>query len=193
MINWSAEPDLARLHRAHQLLKTDAVTALIELSSLAEKGSIMAMIYLGNAYKLGQGTRIDQSQSERWYRRAADAGSMPAYYELGRVYLERKQYEEAKQAFTVAADRGYIPAVHFLGRMFFYGQGVTRDVRKASELLERASAGGSIYARRILGQILLQSRPGLPEKLRGMWLLSSGAVMLTAVLVTQGLASDRLR
>jgi hypothetical protein len=175
------------------MLQSDSANALIELKALAESGSIMSMVYLGDAYKLGKGTKIDLSRAEEWYRRAADKGSLLGSYSLGRLYFRLKRYVEAKNAFSVAAARDYIPAVHFLGRMYASGKGVEKDSVKAEQLLERASKNGSVLAKGVLAYLLTHGHLSPLRFLRGMWLYLGMWVDLFIVVCTEGRTSDRLR
>lgn len=190
---FSREPDLPRLYRAHALLEKDSASAIAELEALAALGSTMSMIYLGDTYKSGDGTKVDLTKSEFWYRRAAEAGSFLGCFLLGRLYLKLDRYADAKQAFTIAADQGYIPAVHYLGRIYYYGRGVPRDLSLAREYLERASRGGSVFAKRKLATLLLENGQTIGQRFRGIFLLCGSFIDFFVAICTGGLTSERLR
>ena len=192
-IDWSKEPDLARVHRAHRLLKTEPARGLIEVWALANNGSVMSMIYMAEACSLGNGTKIDLPEAEKWYRRAANTGSLLAYYSLGRLYFKLQRYDEAREAFSAAAAKDYTPAVHFLGRMYASGKGGEKDLVKAQQLLEHASKNGSVLAKGVLAYLFTHGHLGPRKWLRGMWLYLGVWVDLFVVVATEGRTSDRLR
>ena len=87
--HWSAERDYSALKRAHQLYERHPVEGLVHLKELANAGSPMSMVYIAHAFQEGNGTDKDLAEAERWYRRAAEAGSVCALHALGRLYLTR--------------------------------------------------------------------------------------------------------
>ena len=95
-IDFAKEPDQGRLYRAYKMLEKDPQKAILELKALVKVHSIMSMIYLGDAYKFGTGVEANLNEAEEWYRLAANAGSLPAHYLLGRLYLNMERYAEAK-------------------------------------------------------------------------------------------------
>jgi TPR repeat protein len=94
---WDSEPDLEQLHKAYGLLSTDPEQALVKLRILADRGSLMSMVYIANAYRNGIGVKVDIPQSEYWYTLAANGGSALASYELGRMFLDRNAYSKAEE------------------------------------------------------------------------------------------------
>jgi len=53
---------------------------------LAEQGDRNAMLYLGFAYRTGQGVQRNDEQAFHWYRKAARAGLPEAQIELSLMY-----------------------------------------------------------------------------------------------------------
>lgn len=191
--HYSLEPNLTALKRAMDVFDSDPAQALPQLTYLAERGSPISMLYIGHAYRDGTGVAKDAVQTEEWYRRAADKGSILGLYHLGRLYIEQRRYEEAKQAFRFAAAAGYTPAVHHLGRMYFFGLGVEKDIRKATTLLGDASASGNVIATRLLGHVLIRTHLSVAELLRGILLTGRAFVDFFVVLCFEGPNSDRFR
>ena len=72
----------------------------------------MSMVYVANAYQKGIGTAADQHQGKQWYRRASEAGSALASYELGRNFLDDHDYAKAQEMLLVGVARGYAPSMH---------------------------------------------------------------------------------
>ena len=114
----------------------------------------MSMVYWGLAHKKGTRTKKDFVSAEEWYRRAAEAGSVPAHYALGGLYLDTKRYKEARDALRYSAERNHAPSLSSLGRMYALAVGSRRDICKAPELLERSSALANRHAKGLLGIVL---------------------------------------
>jgi TPR repeat protein len=187
------EPDQARFERAYKNLRADPKSAGGELRALAELNSVKSMNALGQAYHLGIGVQPDFVEAERWFQKAASLESYRAQYFLGRLYLGKKEYQEAKTAFEEAANRGYAPAIHHLGRMYYFGQGVDRDLGYSQQLMERAAEAGSITAKSELAIALMQGSFGRRQVFRGLLLWLSGLVEAFQVALETGLGSDRFQ
>src|SRR5262245_1150397 len=123
---WDNEPDLTQLRHAYALLAVDPHEALTELHNLADRGSVMSMVYIAHAIRNGIGTRMDLPQAEAWYRRAADRGSLLALYEVGRIYLEMENYPKAVETFSKGVTKNHAPSMHMLGLMYLEGNGVAK-------------------------------------------------------------------
>src|SRR5438445_575947 len=130
---WDSEPDLEALHRFHGMLSTDPVAALAGLKELADRGSTMSMVYIAEAYRNGTGTGVDLLQSNEWFRRATDAGSMLASYELARNYRTAKDHEKAIEMLSLGAENRYPPSMHMLGACYATGSRVPKNLNKARE------------------------------------------------------------
>jgi tetratricopeptide (TPR) repeat protein len=67
---------------------------------------------------------------------------------MGRKHDEEGDYRKALEYFTKAAELGDVAANAFLGgRMYFFGEGVEKDMKKAVYHLEQAAIGGHPGAR----------------------------------------------
>jgi len=189
---WHAEPDLEELGAAYALLRVSPANAVSRLHALAERGSVMSMIYLGDAYASGKGAIRDLDKAQKWYQQATDYGSVRAAYILGRLYLTLKRYDEARKAFKLAAARDFAPAAHILGRMYWAGTGGEKRIDKAIEHLEHAADLGSVPARGLLGRILVETHAERGQMMRGLGLLLRACADLVIVRLVEGARSDRL-
>jgi TPR repeat protein len=187
------EPDRDKLIHAYSLLEEHPDLAVREWKSLADAGSVSAMLHLGQSYKKGRGVNADPIEAERWYRLAATHGLTSAYYFLGRFLLDQKRYEDACDAFIHAARKHYPPALHYLGRMYFFGTGMPKDLKRSEAYLEEASARGNLFAKRLLARLLLENVSNPIRPLRGIWLLISLPLRLIYVLLTEGTKSSKFR
>jgi uncharacterized protein len=191
--HYAREPNMPALKRALEIYDSEPADAVPKLRYLAESGSPMGMIFFGHAYRAGTGVAKDLTEAEKWYRRAADRGSVLGLYELGKLYLEQTRYAEAKDAFRFASAAGYSPATYYLGRMYWFGFGVEKDVGRAKTLWEDAAANGHVFAARHLASLLIQTHVSTAELVRGIFLIASSFVSLIAALCSEGLGSDRIR
>lgn len=192
-IDWSHEPDPHDLARAIKILKRDPSTAIAKFESMAQRGSPTSMLYIGYLYRAGIGRAVDLKEAERWYGKAADLGSIRAYYSLGTLYLNLKRPQEAKDVLAIAAAKDYGPALNRLGRMYVVGTGVEKNLERARQYLERASAAGNVFGRAGLSLLLLRHRFGMMSKLRGLFLYFTTYFVLVRTICTEGFSSDRLR
>lgn len=190
--DWAKEPDGDELRRAYDLLATAPADALVALKGLAKRGSVMSMLYIAEACRKGMGTNVDLVQAQDWYRRAANCGSIPASYELGRILFELKNYAKSKEAFDVGEAHDYAPSINMLGMMYLRGLSVEKNISRARELLERASGLGHVFAKRNLAGLLMRGAYGPLGFLRGVGLFLV-AVKDTLTIVLNDPLSDRLR
>jgi TPR repeat protein len=189
--DWSIEPNLPKLHTAYHLLKSDPEAALRQLKWLADVGSVASMIYVGLFYKRDANPK-NPEEAEKWYRRAADAGSFFAYHCLGRLYLEQKRFGEARDAFSCAVGGDYVPSIFYLARMFVLGLGVEKDITTGVALLEKARLRKSVYAGMMLGRIMLREKREFTHKIRGFYLIIVGWIRITAIAFLYGISSSKL-
>jgi hypothetical protein len=192
-VDWAAEPDHKELAALGQLLTVDAASALPRLMALAERGSTMSMIYIGDSYRCGRGTNVDLEKAENWYRQAADEGSVLGHYDLASLYLTTQRIHQAKGSFEFGARRGYPPALNQLGRMFLSGVGAEKNLEKARAYLERASAAGHIPGKAGLARLLMKRDGSFQTRLRGVLLMVNAQISLWIILSKEGFSSDRLR
>lgn len=76
--------------------------------------------------------------------------------------LGREDYDEAACLLAPLAQRGISEAQRNLGTLFQLGLGVTRNLKKAIELLEQAAANGDGVAAHNLGTLYLSGEPDIP-------------------------------
>lgn len=191
--HFDAEPDLSHLREARLRLDREPERALQELKWLASRGSVMSMIYIGEAYARGRGLKADLEEAIRWYKRAAEKGSALAFHLLGRAHFKQKRVEEALACFHQAAAQDYPPSIYFLGRMNCWGIGMTRNIEEGTRLFERATALGNLPAKGALAKMLLVYHDGIFNRLRGVWLRISVTAQFVFVWATEGLRSEKLR
>jgi localization factor PodJL len=88
------------------------------------------------------------------------------------------------KAFESGALAGYMPSTRQLGGLYLRGTGVERDLNKAREFFERASASGNVFAKRDLAYLLIRGHFGFLQILRGAGLFFTAIKDLTVVILT---------
>ncbi len=87
----------------------------------------------------------------------ANKGDSRAQYLIGCFYYYGREVETnhsiASNWFKKSAEQNLVDAQTILGYQYMYGDGITKDIDKAIELLETAQAQGSAYACFLLGKI----------------------------------------
>jgi TPR repeat protein len=106
----------------------------------------LAFRLLGDAYACGLGVDQDPKRAVREYTRAAEAGDISSYLQLGRLYLSgcaAQNDKEAAKALRRAADDGQPDAQIMLSQLLLQGRGVTASAHESyywARLAERRLA-----------------------------------------------------
>lgn len=108
--------------QAYQFYKTAAL-----------KGVPVAFVNVAGCYFFGEGTAIDIVKAKEWFHKGADYGYMEAQSNLGYIYLDEKDYENALYWYTKAAENGSAYAYEILGYLYENGLGVEKNETKANE------------------------------------------------------------
>jgi TPR repeat protein len=124
----------------------------------AERGYDLSQTYIGDMYRLGQGTERDEKKAIEWYRKAANQGQRSAQMQLGDMYRKgqgvSKDEREAFKWYRVAAEQHlYEYAQIKLGDMYRLGQGVEKDEKEAIHWYTLAAEQGNAEAQTQLGHI----------------------------------------
>ena len=100
-------------------------------------------------------------------RRAAEAGSPAAAFEIGTRFAEGKgvarDLSQAALWYQRAADAGLAPAEYRLGSLYERGQGVAKDEARAVALYQRAAKQGNIGAMHNLAVLVSEGAAGAPD------------------------------
>jgi TPR repeat protein len=189
------EPSLDRLYNAHRLLISDRAAGLVALEALAREGSTMSMLHIAEAYRPlanvpGSG---DVAEVEKWYARAAEAGSAPGCYLFAHFLARRNRYVEACVVLEKPAAADFAPAIFFLGQLYFVGMGVKKNPEHAAQLMERAMNMGNIPAKFMLARYLIHVRPDMNTLWRGIGLMAGATVNRVKIVLSEGSHSEKLR
>ena len=121
-------------------------------------------------YNKGQGVPQDYAEAVRWYRRAAEQGTMPAaQFNLGVMYARNGQGvplrtdAEAVRWYPPGSRAGKRPPAQFnLGVMYYKGLGVPQDDAEAMRWFRRAAEQGHADAQYFLG-VMYYLGQGVPQ------------------------------
>lgn len=149
---WDTEPDVAALEFAASM---NFAEAEIAFKVLIGKGSVLSMANLGHQYEYRPKVQggPDYEQAEFWYRKAVNSGSAVVTVPFGYFYLRRKNYDRAREVFSIGVERKYAPAFVRLADLYIEGLGVERDYDYARNLLKSASELGNLWAKRALARM----------------------------------------
>ena len=117
---------------------------------------MQAMLYLGNMYYAGRGTRTEPEKAAEWYKRAAEQGNASAAFHYG-YCLEKgigaeKNAAEALVWYERAADGGVAGAAYNLALLTELGAACQKNPARAAELYEKAYSLGSKDAAKKLSE-----------------------------------------
>jgi TPR repeat protein len=164
---WNLEPLPAELENAIDVRRTDPFSAVKQFESLAEKGSSLAMLYIGDTYANGRGIERNIDLGDQWYQRAAEYGSIEAGHRLAFGYYHQGQYGKAVEELSNLSERGFTPAMYVLGSFYYCGTGVEKDLGKAIKYWKMAESAGHLAAARRISILLRTGEFGLTKKLTG--------------------------
>lgn len=82
----------------------DDMRSMMWFMRASEKGDSVACLRLGYAYLYGHGLEKDLNMAERYFHRVSDL-STKAFYYLGQIYYERKEFTKMKKVILTGARR----------------------------------------------------------------------------------------
>ncbi|KAJ2060176.1 hypothetical protein GGI17_003953 [Coemansia sp. S146] len=136
---------LGNVYREGAVVERDYVQAIVWYDRASEKGAPEGHFMVGNMYSLGQGTadgKPDNVAAFSRMERAAMAGSVEAQYNLGLLYMEGRGVEKnpglTVEYWSMASAERFPVAMLNLAKLLIEGKVVTKDVRRARNLLEAA-------------------------------------------------------
>jgi len=110
--------------------------------------------------------RQDYAGAVKWFRRAAEHGSILAQHDLGFMYAEgegvQQNFAEAAKWYRIAADQGDASAQANLGWLYEQGYGIPQDYTEAATWYRRAADGGNRTCQYNLG-IGYHTGKGVPQ------------------------------
>ena len=120
----------------------DAEKAAECYQKAADLGDTDAMYALGECYTVGSGLTKDTEKAAEYFKKAADLGNTDALFGLGIICENNGNFAEAVTYYTQAAEKGVPKAYLNLGKCYLEGKGITQDLAKAEELINKAEELG---------------------------------------------------
>lgn len=126
------------------LTSLDAERALDLLKSAADKNYVPAYRKLGNMYRDGgKNVEVDREKAHEWYMKAAEAGDVLAYSEVGYDFSEGKgtikDIDKAKEWFEKGVAKGDAKSMRLLGYMYHHQfKDFETDLEKTFDLWNKA-------------------------------------------------------
>lgn len=140
--NTTAQWILGRMYINGEGLTRDAGQGIEWLTMAAEFNHPDAQFYLGQVYDRGYGTDKNADLAYKWYTRSAQQDQLNAQYSLGSLYFDGRSKMvgklEAREWLEAAANQGDAQAQYLVAGL--------SDGARATELYEKATAQGHIYA-----------------------------------------------
>jgi TPR repeat protein len=161
----AADYNLAVMHLRGEVPHASAREALRLMTRAANAGFVTAIYGLGQLHELGQaGLPINLPEANRWYLRAAEAGSVDGQVAIATAhYLGRGAAKDASLAahwYRIAAQGGDVGAMYIYASMAETGDGVAQDLNEARYWYQAAARNGDEAAPSKLKEI--EARLGAP-------------------------------
>lgn len=134
---------LAAMHVIYEFgigVPVDSAKAWDYLQQSVKKGSEWGYQYLGTCYAVGDyGLTPDIKKAVSWWQKAFKKGNYQAVENLVIYYNDLKDYKTSWKYLEEALRWGEPSAYMRAARMYYLGQGVEMDERKAQELIAKAA------------------------------------------------------
>ena len=147
---------LATAYYRGEEINRDVLKGVQWAKKAADKGSVPAMVVLGDATNTGLGADLNTQAAAAWYRKASDKGDMEAKFRLGSAYSVGRgvprDEKEAVSLYQSAAYGGHVLAMRSLAQCYRFGTGVAKSKYSAKMWYERAAEKGDEQARETLEQ-----------------------------------------
>ena len=131
--------------------------ALAAAGVRAAQGNARASLLLAAAAEFGWNGLKDPFAAAKYYRAAAEAGSVPAQERFAALCMSgtgtTKNSAEGVRWYQIAAEKGSAAAHYELGRYFRTGQGAARDLAAAASHFFAAAQRGHASAQAALGEL----------------------------------------
>ena len=143
------EPDLTALREAYRDLTTNPTQAVEKLQSLSDRGSVMAKLYLGYAFRTIP-ELINLDLSKLWYERAVQDNNLDAKFMLSNIYRNEGTFDKAVALLGEWLEDNLMGSIYLLGVRYKHGEWVEKNENTAKTLWIRAARMGHLWAQRDL-------------------------------------------
>jgi TPR repeat protein len=126
-------------------------------SELKDYQKLDAYITLADMYANGADIEKNLPAAAKWYRQAAQAGSLPARVQLASMMVLGsgipQDFSQARTWCAEAAKEKYAPGAFCLGLIYRQGLGVAKDFVQAAKWFNRAADQGHVLSAFYLGEM----------------------------------------
>ncbi|MBN0988902.1 SPOR domain-containing protein [Amphritea pacifica] len=164
--HWYQQAALAQHAKAQKLLaamfetgaagEKDQSRAYQWYLKAAQQGLVSAQLKAGTMLLEGRGVTANRASAQHWIRKAAEAGNGNAQVAMG-VILAEIDPAESLIWYQRSAKQGNSLALQNLALVYYAGQGVKADHKKAAELAQQAVDAGNSEAESLLNLIRLET------------------------------------
>ncbi len=164
---WAADHFADELWDAVDLIGSNSAEALKLLNILADKGSALSMVYIGDTHANGRGVERNIDLGIQWYQRSAESGSIEGAFRLSRHLWYKNKYKESIEILKKIAVSGFSPAAYILGSTYFNGDNVEKNNIEAVKYWKLAECNGHILAKRSHSIYLRSGEEGIFGRVKG--------------------------
>jgi TPR repeat protein len=130
---------LGRMYGGGDVVEKSDMKAAHYYEKAAELGDSDAMNRLANLYYEGaEGIKKDVHKAIKLFEKAVNLGHVVAMANLAYVCREMKNFDRAISLYEAARKKQHCPATYSLALMYHYGQGTSKDLKKAQVLYKLA-------------------------------------------------------
>ncbi|XMB72341.1 tetratricopeptide repeat protein [Mycoplasmatota bacterium WC30] len=111
---------------------------------------------IGDQYFYGKNKQKNIEMAFTYYKQAADLNNPVGYFNVGKYFIEKKQYKQAGEYLIKAKELGFTKASIQLSKLYLNGLGYRRNKKKAFKFLNQAVEENDISAMHQLGIFYLK-------------------------------------
>lgn len=141
-------------------IEKNAEKAFHYWKKLADLDDAIGQLKTGGYYNEGKGVAHNIQKAEEYLKKSADKGNEYAMYELAKLYIDQKKYDEAINLLEKSGKKGFNVAYHCLGDMYYNGNGVIQSLEKAYEYFNK---GIGFSACKFRVALMLRNGVGIPK------------------------------
>ena len=161
----SSQAQLGEMYYLGTGVSKNSKKAIYWYEEAAQQGSAESQELLGLMYLSGLGVPKDSKKAFFWYEESARKGLYgdPLFRNVNFFYIGNQKYDKpVSDWYKKGAQWGDVRSQAQLGGMYFFGEGVLKDYKKAFFWYEKAAQQGDANAQAILGA-MYYSEKGVPK------------------------------
>lgn len=132
-------------------IETNYKKAFFYLSKGAEKNDISCLESLGDMYYWGLYVDEDKEKAFSLYDKSIEEGNTSLYYKVGKLYEEENKFEMALLNYLKGHNNGDLKSTQRLGIMYYNGEIVEIDKRKALTYMKLATESEDPHSLYVIG------------------------------------------